>query len=372
MVRNGRAWTGQRRWRTKLSSTEASLSPALGLERARALLGLIAPRESTRDRLDGVLEHQLAQVVSLDLATSIVRRAIAAAGSTSEADQARRASVGPGSGLDSIRRLTRTRRAAPRLAAVLLKMASQGLGSTKDASVVADAAYDVLGSGPHAISAAAERGRSRLRSATLDSLTATDWLEARLFLALSCLPHPVWPHVLCEAVGAASTGGLIWVAGVLCAYLLRIPRSDRALKFAGPIVAMTAFVAEKPAKAFFAPRRPFSHLLWMMLLGRKPRGQSFPSGHAATSFAGAWTLGSVWPGRRGVFLGLATLVSLSRVYLGAHDPGEILAGVVLGLGLAEALRRPTERLLAGINVAPVRLGRASQRGGPSGSDARDR
>ena len=31
-----------------------------------------------------------------------------------------------------------------------------------------------------------------------------------------------------------------------------------------------------------------------------------------------WALGSVWPQRRAAFLGLATLVSLSRVYLGAH------------------------------------------------------
>jgi undecaprenyl-diphosphatase len=84
----------------------------------------------------------------------------------------------------------------------------------------------------------------------------------------------------------------------------------------------------------------------IMLLGGKPRRRSFPSGHAASSFAGAWILGSVWPRQRPLFLGLATLVSASRIYLGAHDPGEILAGTLVGLGLAETLRRPAERLLA--------------------------
>jgi len=79
-------------------------------------------------------------------------------------------------------------------------------------------------------------------------------------------------------------------------------------------------------------------------------GKSFPSGHAATSFAGAWVLGSVWPRRRGAFLVLATLVSLSRVYLGAHDPGEILAGTVLGVGLAELLRRLFDKLLAQVDL----------------------
>ena len=200
-----------------------------------------------------------------------------------------------------------------------------------------------------------------MRAATLASLTGAAWLEARLFLALSCLPHPVWLHALCELLGAASTGGLIWVLGVFGAYLLRIEGSARALKVGVPIVAATALVAEKPAKAFFAPRRPFAHLVWMMLLGRKPRGQSFPSGHAGSAFAAAWTLGAVWPGRRPALLGMATVVSLSRVYLGAHDPGEILAGTVLGIGLAEVLRRPTDRLLTRIDVPPApRLRRSFQ------------
>ncbi len=87
-----------------------------------------------------------------------------------------------------------------------------------------------------------------------------------------------------------------------------------------------------------------------MLLGGKPRRRSFPSGHAATSFRGAWILGSVWPERRPMLLGLAALVSLSRVYLGAHDPGEILAGGVLGVVLAESLRRPAERLLEHVDL----------------------
>jgi undecaprenyl-diphosphatase len=200
-----------------------------------------------------------------------------------------------------------------------------------------------------------------LRAATVASLTGTARLEAQLFLALSRLPHPVWLHGLCELVGAASTGGLIWVLGVLGAYLLRTEGSVRALKVGVPIIAATALVAEKPAKAFFAPRRPFAHLVSMMLLGRKPRGQSFPSGHAATAFAAAWTLGAVWPARRPALLGMATVVSLSRVYLGAHDPGEILAGTVLGIGLAEVLRRPTEGLLARIDIPPApRLGRPFQ------------
>jgi membrane-associated phospholipid phosphatase len=88
----------------------------------------------------------------------------------------------------------------------------------------------------------------------------------------------------------------------------------------------------------------------MMLLGSKPRRRSFPSGHAGHLLR--WRLGArLRPAARTpVFLGLAALVSMSGVYLGSHGPGEILTGSLLGVALAEVLRRPTERLLACVDL----------------------
>jgi undecaprenyl-diphosphatase len=320
---------------------------------SRILIGsnpMTRSREPVRDRVRTILEHQLATVDSPDRARATVQKVLKAAGDASEADRSHENGRQPGSAADQLGRVARGRSRSDRVAAVLVETATQSLASREEAQGVAEAAYDVLGSGTHRISAAAERGRSLLRAASLDGMRRADSLEGRAFLAVSGLPHPAWLHALCEGLGGVAMGGWIWVGGALVAYLLKIDRSDQALKLVTPIMAIVAFTAERPAKAIFIRRRPFGHLLGIMLLGGKPRRRSFPSGHAATSFAGAWTLGSVWPQRRPMLLGLAALVSVSRVYLGAHDPGEILAGGVLGMVLAETLRRPAGRLLEHLDL----------------------
>jgi undecaprenyl-diphosphatase len=58
-------------------------------------------------------------------------------------------------------------------------------------------------------------------------------------------------------------------------------------------------------------------------------GLSFPSAHAAMSFAFARSLGSA------PLYAAATAMSLSRPYLGVHYPGDIAAGAALGVAVAE-------------------------------------
>ena len=78
--------------------------------------------------------------------------------------------------------------------------------------------------------------------------------------------------------------------------------------------------------------------------GKRPGSWSFPSGHTGSSFASAWILSTIWPRQSPFFLGLASLVGLSRIYAGAHYPGDVAAGAILGVALSEIVRRVLIRL----------------------------
>jgi membrane-associated phospholipid phosphatase len=72
-----------------------------------------------------------------------------------------------------------------------------------------------------------------------------------------------------------------------------------------------------------------------------------PSGHAATSFAGAVVLTYLLPRAAPFLFLLAAAIAFSRVYVGVHYPSDVVAGAALGAAVALAalvlvrLRRPT-------------------------------
>lgn len=65
---------------------------------------------------------------------------------------------------------------------------------------------------------------------------------------------------------------------------------------------------------------------------------SFPSGHAVTCFALAFAVSALWPRARIVMIVYAILIALSRLVLLAHHPSDVVAGALIGVIGAMAVR----------------------------------
>lgn len=118
----------------------------------------------------------------------------------------------------------------------------------------------------------------------------------------------------------------------------RRPRLRLLLGWAATIVATTAVIAG--IKRAVRRERPREAVL---LYGRGPDSYSFPSGHAArmaaiaswsTALIGAWGV-LVWP--------FAALVAWSRVRLGIHYVGDVVAGAAVGGLIAAVAKRLVRR-----------------------------
>lgn len=97
---------------------------------------------------------------------------------------------------------------------------------------------------------------------------------------------------------------------------------------------LTLLIVEHVGKPLFGRERPFREGPKPSAIVRIPATTSFPSGHAASAAAGALALTRVWPAAAVPLSILAALIALSRVALGVHYVGDVLAGVMVGLMVA--------------------------------------
>jgi undecaprenyl-diphosphatase len=159
-----------------------------------------------------------------------------------------------------------------------------------------------------------------------------------------------WLDPVAEWLSRIGTAGGVWL---LIALVVAIWWRRPSL-WAWTLVAdVAADVSTFVLKQLIGRDRPHVHALL-----HRPTDHSFPSGHAATSFACATVIAAVAPRLRVPLYVLAAAIAASRVYVGVHYPLDVVAGALYGVVLGLALVRS----LPPLGAALLRSLRARRRG----------
>jgi membrane-associated phospholipid phosphatase len=154
-------------------------------------------------------------------------------------------------------------------------------------------------------------------------------LDTRVFLLLNLRgTRPAWLDKLMVVITQVGSG--FFALGLaLLLYLF----GPRLLSYELMLGTLSLWMIVEMVKFLVNRSRPFIHLTQARILGFRAIGRSFPSGHTSQAFfmatlvsqhfhANAWVVF--------VLYALALTVGITRMYVGAHYPRDVIAGAILG------------------------------------------
>lgn len=160
-------------------------------------------------------------------------------------------------------------------------------------------------------------------------------MDVRLLYWINSHHCALLDYLLC-GISAVTDLYLLWFLLGVFAGLVDKTRGKRIAVCIFLALALTYASVELVIKPLVARPRPFAALPGVRQFEVSFTGKmvdspfSFPSGHCASSMAGAWLLGTFYRRFRLPLCALVILVAYSRVYLGMHYPSDCIAGLAVG------------------------------------------
>ena len=153
-------------------------------------------------------------------------------------------------------------------------------------------------------------------------------LDTQVFMLFNMRGYPQWLDRFMWLVTQIGNMLTAFIAAFLL-YILSYRRLAIVLIFG----TLTLWLLVETIKALANRDRPFLTLDKTRVIGWREKGDSFPSGHTTQIFflmtllIHHFQLGMV---ETAVLYAVAALVGFTRIYVGAHYPRDVIAGMVLG------------------------------------------
>lgn len=171
-------------------------------------------------------------------------------------------------------------------------------------------------------------------------------VDRRLHAFIGGLPRSPADRWL-RRLSTAANQGKIWITlGALLA-IRKGPQRRGAIRGLGSLAVSSLLVNTLLKRAFGRVRPDLENLQSERRLRREPGSLSFPSGHSSSAAAFVTGLAMESPLTGVALAPLALGIGYSRVHVGVHYPGDVLAGLAAGGAVAAATQhwwpvRPTE------------------------------
>jgi undecaprenyl-diphosphatase len=166
---------------------------------------------------------------------------------------------------------------------------------------------------------------------------ALSWLDGRELVACQRFNAAVRQAGMLRLFRIASRAGdgVLWYA-LIAALALFFGPEGRVEALRSAFAGLVGLLLYRGLKGVLVRERPFITHRSIVCAARPLDRFSFPSGHTLHAVTFTILISAAVPGAIVLLAPVALLIALSRVVLGLHYPSDVLAGAVLGAGIATA------------------------------------